>query len=386
MTTPLPLWLIPALPLAGFLVNGLLGTRLGKRFVSVVGVGSVGLATLVAWARLLPYLAGDHAPIVERVGEWIRAGDFTADIAFRLDPLSALMIAFVTFVGVPHPRLLDRLHAPRGDRRRLRPLLRLPEPLHVLDADARARAEPPAALRRLGRRGPLLVPADRLLLRQALRARGRQEGLRRQPHRRLGLPARHVRARLPVRIPRLRPGPLGRGRGPRPVRPVSHADRPLPLPRRGRQERPGAPLRLASRRDGRTDARLRPDPCRHDGHGRRLHGHAVQRALPPRPRRDGGRRRRRLHDGAARGADRDGAERHQEGARVLDGLAARLHVPGLRRRGVHGGDVPRHDARLLQGLPLPRRRLGHARDERRARHAQDGGPASRSSRSPTAPS
>jgi NADH-quinone oxidoreductase subunit L len=99
MTTPLPLWLIPALPLAGFLVNGLLGTRLGKRFVSVIGVGSVGASTLVAYSRLLPYLAGDHAPVVERVGEWIRAGDFSAEIAFRLDPLSALMIGFVTFVA-----------------------------------------------------------------------------------------------------------------------------------------------------------------------------------------------------------------------------------------------------------------------------------------------
>jgi NADH-quinone oxidoreductase subunit L len=99
MSAPLPLWLIPALPLAGFLVNGLLGTRLGKRFVSVVGVGSVGAATLVAYARLVPYLSGDRAPVIERVADWIRAGDFSAEIAFRLDPLSALMIGFVTFVA-----------------------------------------------------------------------------------------------------------------------------------------------------------------------------------------------------------------------------------------------------------------------------------------------
>ncbi|HTO88685.1 MAG TPA: NADH-quinone oxidoreductase subunit L [Thermoanaerobaculia bacterium] len=99
MSSPLPLWLIPALPLTGFLVNGLLGTRLGKRFVSVIGVGSVGAATLVAYGRLLPYLAGDHAPVVERVTDWIAAGDFAAEIAFRLDPLSALMLSFVTFVG-----------------------------------------------------------------------------------------------------------------------------------------------------------------------------------------------------------------------------------------------------------------------------------------------
>ena len=39
------LWLIPLIPLAGFAVNGLLGTRLGKSFVSAVGVGSVALTT-----------------------------------------------------------------------------------------------------------------------------------------------------------------------------------------------------------------------------------------------------------------------------------------------------------------------------------------------------
>ena len=57
----LPLWLIPVLPLAGFAVNGLLGTRLGKSFVTAVGVGAAGLATLAAYARLLPFAPGDHA-------------------------------------------------------------------------------------------------------------------------------------------------------------------------------------------------------------------------------------------------------------------------------------------------------------------------------------
>jgi NADH-quinone oxidoreductase subunit L len=95
----LPLWLIPALPLAGFAVNGLLGKKLGKSFVTAVGTGSVGLATAVAFARIIPFLSGDHAPVVERIASWISAGDFSADIALRLDSLSALMTSFVTFVG-----------------------------------------------------------------------------------------------------------------------------------------------------------------------------------------------------------------------------------------------------------------------------------------------
>lgn len=60
-----PLWLIPALPLAGFVVNGLLGKRLGKSFVSAVGVGSVGLATLVAYSRLIPFVFASPEPVIE---------------------------------------------------------------------------------------------------------------------------------------------------------------------------------------------------------------------------------------------------------------------------------------------------------------------------------
>ena len=95
----LPLWVIPALPLAGFLVNGLLGKRLGKSFVSAAGVGSVGLATAAASTRLIPFLLGDHGPVSERVSDWIAAGSFSVDLSMRLDPLSALMVSFVTFVG-----------------------------------------------------------------------------------------------------------------------------------------------------------------------------------------------------------------------------------------------------------------------------------------------
>src|SRR6266496_3066928 len=93
------LWIVPALPLAGFLLCLLSGARLGKRFVSAVGVGSIGLATLAAWTRLVPYLRGGGAPVVERLAPSIAAGNFSVDLSFRLDPLSALMVSFVTFVG-----------------------------------------------------------------------------------------------------------------------------------------------------------------------------------------------------------------------------------------------------------------------------------------------
>ena len=93
------LWLIPVIPLAGFAVNGLLGTRFGKSFVSAVGVGAAALATVAAYSRLIPFLRGDHATVIETYASWIVAGDLTLDLSFRLDPLSALMLSFVTFVA-----------------------------------------------------------------------------------------------------------------------------------------------------------------------------------------------------------------------------------------------------------------------------------------------
>jgi NADH-quinone oxidoreductase subunit L len=94
-----PLWLVPALPLVGFLLCLLFGSRMGKAFTAAMGVGSVGLATVAAYSRLIPFVRGDHAPIIEKVSDWITAGAFVVDASLRLDSLSALMVSFVTFVG-----------------------------------------------------------------------------------------------------------------------------------------------------------------------------------------------------------------------------------------------------------------------------------------------
>ncbi len=67
------------------------------------------------------------------------------------------------------PPLLHRLHARRAG---VLALLRVPEPVHLRDADAGARRQPAAHVRRLGGRRPLLVRADRLLV-QGARERAR---------------------------------------------------------------------------------------------------------------------------------------------------------------------------------------------------------------------
>ena len=92
------LTLIVLLPLAGFLLNGLAGPRLGKRFVTAVGCGLPILAFLATVQCVLTLnAAGD--PLVERVYTWARVGESTFDVAFYFDRLTAVMTLIVTGVG-----------------------------------------------------------------------------------------------------------------------------------------------------------------------------------------------------------------------------------------------------------------------------------------------
>src|SRR5574341_880872 len=93
--------LIPLLPLIGFLFNGFFGKRLGKSFVSWVGPGTVGLSFALALKLFFDLLA---LPAEQRVIEqisfpWVISGDFGVNIAFLLDPLSAVMMLVVCGVG-----------------------------------------------------------------------------------------------------------------------------------------------------------------------------------------------------------------------------------------------------------------------------------------------
>ncbi len=102
-TPPLSLlWVVPALPLLGFVVNGTLSlTRpTAQRAVSIVGVGTLALAFAAA-ALAVAELARLHptGPLVFRYWEWIPAGDLQVAFALQLDQLAAVMILVVTGVG-----------------------------------------------------------------------------------------------------------------------------------------------------------------------------------------------------------------------------------------------------------------------------------------------
>jgi NADH-quinone oxidoreductase subunit L len=93
------LWLIPAFPLLGFLLNGVIGRRSPKSFVNAVAIGAVAasfLWTLKTLAALWPL---DTAHL-EQYFTWIQAGDVRIGFDLAVDRLSAVMLLVVTGVGL----------------------------------------------------------------------------------------------------------------------------------------------------------------------------------------------------------------------------------------------------------------------------------------------
>lgn len=95
--------LIVALPLAGFLINGTLGLFLPSYRQAKTWIGT--LSTLLVF---VPFLAGvmlflqteaQGAAHITTLFTWIDTGALQVDIAYRIDPLSVLMILVVTGVG-----------------------------------------------------------------------------------------------------------------------------------------------------------------------------------------------------------------------------------------------------------------------------------------------
>jgi NADH-quinone oxidoreductase subunit L len=93
--------LIPLFPFLGFVINSTLGKRLPKSvsggLASLAMVASFAVAATSIWN--LAGMAPSERAVQETLYTWIAAGDFSVDVAFRLDPLSAVMLLVITGIG-----------------------------------------------------------------------------------------------------------------------------------------------------------------------------------------------------------------------------------------------------------------------------------------------
>ena len=93
------IWLVPAFPLLGFILNGILGKRFGTIFVSIVGPIAIGLAFAQSLVLFFQMLNADGNVLSEHLYTWIKSGNFEVGINFHVDQLSGLYLLVITGIG-----------------------------------------------------------------------------------------------------------------------------------------------------------------------------------------------------------------------------------------------------------------------------------------------
>ena len=289
--------------------------------------------------------ARDHADVFT----WIGSADFQVPLGLRLDPLSALMILVITGIGF---------------------LIHLYSTAYMIEEEPSEYARYFAYLNLFAAFMLLLVLGDNFIVlfvgwegvglcsylligfwyQEPIRRRRGQESVHRQSHRR-----RRVHSWRAARLHAVRNAQL-QGAERRHCAAAGRGDVwsglgdcAAAVHRRHRQVGADSALHLVAGRDGGPDARVGAHSCRDDGDGGRVFDWPKRRAVRACAGGPDDRGRHRDRDGALGGRDRHGAERHQARARVLDRVAARLHVHGDGSRRVRRRHLPSVHARVLQG-------------------------------------
>src|ERR1051325_11610472 len=96
------LWLVPALPLLAAGVTGL-AKRPQRTLAATLAIGSMGVSFLLSCCAFVETL-GDHlgTGVARQVHNfnWLQFGDTWLQLGWVLDPLTAVMLVMVTFVGL----------------------------------------------------------------------------------------------------------------------------------------------------------------------------------------------------------------------------------------------------------------------------------------------
>src|ERR1700749_2374469 len=92
------IWLIPILPLAGFLINGLGRNTLSKGVIGFIGSALVLASFAISVGVFFEVKAAGHGFNVD-LFNWFSAGSVKISFSFLIDQLSAIMLLIITGVG-----------------------------------------------------------------------------------------------------------------------------------------------------------------------------------------------------------------------------------------------------------------------------------------------
>ncbi len=92
-------YLVPLLPLAGFLINGLLRKKLAKSVTSIVGCGAVLGSFVTSLLIFFDVKKEGFETVVVNLFDFINAGSLKISFAFQVDQLAVLFLLIITGVG-----------------------------------------------------------------------------------------------------------------------------------------------------------------------------------------------------------------------------------------------------------------------------------------------
>jgi NADH-quinone oxidoreductase subunit L len=108
------IWLIPLLPLAGFIINGLGRNALSKGVIGFIG-SSLILASFILSVAAFFQVKSSGVPINVTVFNWFSVGSLNVSYSFLIDQLSSIMLLIITGVGfLIHLYSTGYMHADAG--------------------------------------------------------------------------------------------------------------------------------------------------------------------------------------------------------------------------------------------------------------------------------
>jgi NADH-quinone oxidoreductase subunit L len=92
-------WLVPLIPLLGFIINGLGRNTLSKNLIGFIGSGVILLSFALSVGIFLELGADANKSHEIFLFDWISAGNLHIPMSFLVDPLSSIMLLIITGVG-----------------------------------------------------------------------------------------------------------------------------------------------------------------------------------------------------------------------------------------------------------------------------------------------
>jgi NADH-quinone oxidoreductase subunit L len=108
-------WLVPLLPLIGFMIIGFFGKKLSKGLVGTIASGAVLGAFAVALGIFFELGGQTEKSVTIDLFSWITAGKLSIPFSFLVDPLSSLFLLIITGIGfLIHVYSIGYMHDDEG--------------------------------------------------------------------------------------------------------------------------------------------------------------------------------------------------------------------------------------------------------------------------------